>query len=398
MSERLRTVIVAASVIASVLGGAWSPAVAGGIYKTDGNDTAGPLDLASMRLTPIKDGDRFQIRTFTAFTSGQLNGDDGWIEVDFDKNADRKYDQWVVVYYYKGKLVAVHGTGSTVLGTLPVRRVDKRTVSFDIRHRSIGVDVTSYDFVIYSVWRAAPCAAKDCVDTIPNRYPLIRHDFTAPTVKWLTRYSVTTQEGDNALPFQVAFLVQDDKYGSGLDHWAFQRRDQPDGAWSTLDTGTANKPTLLVPGDQGAHYGLRVIAVDRQGNKGVSKILKMAVPLDDRNVALTYSAGTAVARTEAYLGTLTLLAQADTVSFTFTFGSQDAFCLVTGHPETPGSTASASWSSDGNPTAGSFSENDLTVDTRTTDCGSPGTGTHTITVTGTSAEPFVIDGVVLRGY
>ena len=85
------------------------------------------------------------------------------------------------------------------------------------------------------------------------------------------------------------------------------------------------------------------------------------------------------------------------MSFTFTFGDQDAFCLVAGHPETPGSTASAAWSYDGNPTAGSFSENDFTVDTRTTDCGSPGPGTHTITIAGTSVEPFVIDGVVRRG-
>ena len=194
MSKRLRTVIVAASVVASVLGGAWSPAVAGGIYKTDGNDTAGPLDLASMRLTPIKDGDRFQIRTFTAFTSGQLNGDDGWIEVDFDTNADREYERGSSSTTTRASSSPCRAWGARVSGTLPVRRVDERTVSFDISHRSVG-NVSSYDFVIYSVWRAAPCASKDCVDTIPNRYPLDPPRLHRATVKWLTRYSSPTLSG-----------------------------------------------------------------------------------------------------------------------------------------------------------------------------------------------------------
>ena len=398
MSKRLRTLIVAVSVLTSALAGAWSPALAGGIYQTDGNDTAGPLDLASMRLTEIKDGDRFEIRTLTAFTSGQLNGVDGWFEVDFDTNADRDYETWVVVYYYKGKLVAVHGKGSTAIRTLPVRRVDKRTVSFDISHRNVG-DVTSYDFVIYSVWRAAPCAAKDCVDTIPNKYPLIRHDFTAPKVRWLSPRDITTLYGDSELPFSITFLVQDDKYGSGLDHWTVQRRDEPSGAWSTVSTGTAKEPTVLVPGDEGAHYGLRVIAVDHQANKGVSSIMKISVPLDDRNAALTYSAGVVpVTRTGAYLDTVTQLAQGESVSFTFTFGTQAAFCLVLGHPETPGTNTQAQWSFDGQPSSGAFNESDSTQDVETgTNCASPGSGTHTITITGTSVEPFVIDGVVQRG-
>ena len=277
MSKRLRTVIVAASVVASVLGGAWSPAVAGGIYKTDGNDTAGPLDLASMRLTPIKDGDRFQIRTLTAFTSGAAERrrrlDRGRLRHERGPRSTTRGSSSTTTRASSSRCTA---QGSTVAAArCPFVVWTSARCPSTSAHRSIG-NVTSYDFVVYSVWRATPCASKDCVDTIPNKYPLIRHDFTAPSVKWLTRYSITTLYGDNALPFEVAFLVQDDKYGSGLDHWVLQRRDQPNGPWSTLDTGTANKPTLLVPGDQGAHYGLRVIAVDRQGNKGVSKILKMA--------------------------------------------------------------------------------------------------------------------------
>ena len=102
MSKRLRTLTIALSVIATMLAGAWSPAVAGGISRSDGNDVPGPLDLASMRLTPINGGDRIQIRTLEKFTATQLDGDAGWLEVDFDTNADRKYDFWTVVFYAKG--------------------------------------------------------------------------------------------------------------------------------------------------------------------------------------------------------------------------------------------------------------------------------------------------------
>ena len=175
MSKRRRTLVMTLTVGVSVIAGAWSPAIAGGIDKTDGNDVAGPLDLASMRLTPINGGDRIQIRTFAPFTAAQLDGDAGWFEVDFDTNADRKYDFWAVVLVREGQAPRGRGTGQgkDVLRKLAVHRVDAKTVSFDIAHRNLG-NVSSYDFVVYSIWRAKPCSASNvCVDTIPNRYPLL---------------------------------------------------------------------------------------------------------------------------------------------------------------------------------------------------------------------------------
>ena len=102
--------------------------------KTDGNDVAGPLDLASMRLTPINGGDRIQIRTLAPFTAAQLDGDAGWFEVDFDTNADRKYDFWAVVLYAKGKLLAIQGQGQNVLRKLA--RASRRRQNGLVRHRT----------------------------------------------------------------------------------------------------------------------------------------------------------------------------------------------------------------------------------------------------------------------
>src|SRR5215475_13417538 len=126
LSLSLTVALIAVGVLAT------APAAQADIVRTDGNDTKGPLDLSNVHLTPLKAADRFQVKTITRFTAAQLDGDHGWIEVDFDTNADRTYDFWVVAFYHKGKLFALQGHRSNVLRRLPARRVDARTISFDI--------------------------------------------------------------------------------------------------------------------------------------------------------------------------------------------------------------------------------------------------------------------------
>jgi hypothetical protein len=392
MSKRLRTVIVAVSVVASVLVGAWSPAVAGGIYRTDGNDVAGPLDLASMRLTPISGGDRLQIRTLAPFTSGQLNGDDGWLEVDFDTNADRKYDFWAVVFYAKGKLLAIQGQGKNVLRKLAVRRVDAKTVSFDIAHRNLG-NVSSYDFVVYSIWRAKPCStSKVCVDTIPNKYPLIRHDFTPPTITWgaIPEFSIDVSA---TLDYDVHFAVHDDTYGSGLKRWMLEQH-QDGGSWVTVSAGATKSVTRTVTGIEGEVTLLRVVAVDRQGNRRTSPTKKTMVPWDDRNVIFGYSSAPTQADgvSGPFLSTTSTLAQGVVVTATLPAGSD--ICVL-GGPTSSGTSAVAQLSIDGTPFT-TFNENDATV-YRSQNCAGGGTsGGAVITLEVTSAEPFVFDGLVLK--
>jgi hypothetical protein len=392
MSKRLRTPTIALSIVASMLVGAWSPAVAGGISRSDGNDVQGPLDLASMRLTPISGGDRIQIRTLEKFTATQLDGDAGWFEVDFDTNADRKYDFWAVVLYAKGKLFAVQGQGKNALRKLPVRRVDGKTVSFDIAHRNLG-NISSYDFVVYSIWRAKPCSNTNvCVDTIPNRYPLIRHDFTAPTIPWGAVPAISS-DVSATLDFDVHFAVHDDQYGSGVRRWTLQQR-QDAGSWTTIAAGGTKNVTESVTGVQGEVTFVRVLAVDKQGNKRTSSTKKTVVPWDDRNALFDYSAPATEtdAVSGAFLGTTSTLAQGTIVTATLPAGTD--LCFL-GGPTSTGTSAAALLSIDGTPFT-TFNENDATA-YRTPHCAGSVIGADAvITLEVTSAEPFVFDGLVLK--
>ncbi len=373
------------------------PATAGDLVRTDGNDTPGPLDLASMRLTPKSSFDRFQVRTLARFTAKQLDGDDGWVEVDFDTNADKDVDYWVVIFYHNANLLAVQGHGSNALRRLPVHRVDKRTVSFDITHGQLG-GVKSYDFYAVSVWRASPCSHKTpCVDTIPNRYPLVRYDFTAPTVRW-KRLPNTSTEVSDQLTFPIGFVVKDDRFGSGIKSWKFQLSDNGLD-WVTIKTGSSRSPTVNINGVSGHRYGYRVIVVDRAGNDTTSRAqTQTAVPYDDRDAALVFSSSTQVSRSGAFLGTLTSLPQTETMTYTATFAGKnyEHFCVLLGHPATASSTATATLRWDGNLIT-SVSENDSTADRNLGLCMNPGSGSHTLVVTTTSAEPFIIDGVLAIG-
>ena len=170
-----------------------------------------------------------------------------------------------MVFYAKGKLFAIQGQGQNALRKLPARRVDTKTVSFDIAHRNLG-NISSYDFVVYSIWRAKPCSnANVCVDTIPNRYPLIRHDFTAPTIPWGAVPAVSS-DVSATLDFDVHVAVHDDQYGSGVKRWTLQQR-QGAGSWTTIASGGTKNVTESVTGVQGEVTFVRVLAVDKQGNR-----------------------------------------------------------------------------------------------------------------------------------
>ena len=368
------------------------PAGASGIYKTDGNDVAGPLDLASVRLTPISGGDRFQVRTLASFTAAQLDGDDGWIEVDFDTNADRQYESWVVVYYYKGKLYAVAGHANDAVRNLPVRRVDSRTVSFDVPHRFVAP--YSYDFAALSIWRASPCSRSNpCVDAIPNKYPLLRHDFSAPLVNFIDRPLVSS-DASVTLTFPVTFRVKDDKYGSGVKRWAFKVRAVGD-PWVTTDSGTANLATVQVIGAEGVVYEYRVKAVDRQGNTRTVGDYVTVVPFDDRNAALVYGNGTPVQTnnvTGAFLGTTSALPSATTVTLTLSESTRMRVCVIGGPTSGVSSSVQIAVNGDYKETV---SESTATI-LGTSLCSTRKyAGTSVQLTVSSGGEPFILDGFAL---
>jgi hypothetical protein len=298
-----------------------------------------------------------------------------------------------VFYDKKGTLHAYEGRNKTVLRGLSARREDARTVSFAIAYRYLG-KVKSYDFAAFSIWRSTPCSnTKPCVDVIPNRYPLIRRDWTPPTIEWKRVPNYSTVASDT-LTFPVKFFVADNHYGTGVDHWTLQ--SSVDGTtWTNLKSGTSSgTSSTQVTGVEGTTYHFRLFAVDKAGNMRTRGGVSTAVPYDDRNGTLSYSSSTQASRAGAFLGTISQLAQNETMTFTYTALATGAeFCIIGGPPVTSGQTASATVTVDGLASS-PLSESDTTADRTPFSCVNVSTGSHTWVVTTTSAEPVVIDGVV----
>jgi hypothetical protein len=393
MTRRLRIFLSAIALVGGVLVTHAPAATAIGFYRTDGNDVKGALDLASVRLNEINGGDRFTIRTVTAFTATQLNGRNGWVEVDIDVNADRHFEYWVAVFYNNGRLRAVQGRGDRGVRYVPVHRVDKRAVSFDLAHRYLGSS-GSFDFATFSVWRASPCSKRNpCVDAIPNRYPLLRHDWKPPTIAWDSVPASSTDASDT-LSFPVSFTVHDNKYGSGLDHWALQR-SADGGPWVTVKTGHVAAPVVSVTGEEGAHYDFRVVAVDRQKNTSIKAGQSTDVPWDDANAtAFSYSnpPTTATGLPGPFLATTSTVANTDTITVTLAAGVSN-LCVL-GGPASAAQTSSVDVTIDGNPLT-TFTEND-TTSYLTPQCTNAPVAAGTLVLTVTTAEPFVFDGLVVH--
>ncbi len=364
------------------------------VARNDGNDAKGPLDLQSVRVKPVRDsGERFLIATKSPISPADLDGTRGWIEVDFDTDANRHVDYWVAVFYYHGKLRGLLGKGKHVIGSVHgVQRVGTRTVAFDVTHQMLK-SKGSYDFAVFSLWTGSPCSKKHpCIDAIPNRYPLLRRDYTAPTISWGAVPSVSTDVSED-LTFEVNFSMLDDAHGTGVKGWTLQQQ-QDGGGWATATTGHSTVVATPVTGVQGEVTSVRVVAVDKQGNKRTSTVKTIVVPWDDQNTPFfTYTVQTPVTATSvpgAFLGTTSTLPMGTKVTAVLPAGSN---VCVLGGPSAADASATLSYASTSlvlNETTGSAFRDAGAM------CGGAGTSTDTtVTLEVTSAESFVFDGLVL---
>jgi hypothetical protein len=386
------TVFVCALVTTLVIG-IGTPGSANVITRSDGNDTKGPLDLSGAKVSHVSGGSVFQINTLAPFTNGQANGDNGLFEVGIDTNADRNPNYFIDAFFAAGRFrgVLFKPNGSVITYNLKAARVSPKAVKVTLPHSQI-IQKGSYDFLIFSAYFAAPCTNKNpCVDAIPNRYPLIRHDYTAPTVI-PGHIPVYSSEVSATLTFPIPFRVKDDVYGSGVKSWKFQRRAVGTSTWVTVVSGTPLVSTVDVTGVEGASYELRVIAIDRQRNKRTSFFNGPAIPWDDRNAVFTYSSSIphdAVAG--AFLGTTTGLALDQTITFTMPFSAQHV-CLLGG--PTTGALSQVDVSVD-NSFVHSYTE-DATTTPRASFCLDGEASGAVIEIKGRLAEPFIFDGLVAQ--
>jgi hypothetical protein len=390
---RGRLTVFVCVLVATLVIGIGTPGSANVITRSDGNDTKGPLDLGGAKVSHVPGGSVFQINTLAPFTNAEANGNNGLFEVGIDSNADRNPNYFIDVFFAAGRFrgVLFKPNGSVITYYLKAARVSPKAVKVTLRHSQI-VQKGSYDFLIFSAYFAPPCTNKNpCVDAIPNRYPLIRHDYTPPTITW---GAVPTYSSDvsTTATFPVLFNVKDDVYGSGVKSWLLQRKAVGTSTWVTVKAGTALHPTVQVSGSEATSYDLRVVAVDRQANKRTSPTRRVNVPFDDRNSLFLYTLQTLNDSVSgAFLGTTTSIADTGTVVFTMPFDVTD-ICVVGGPTTGPASSMSVSAPT---PIGGTIAEDGSTPVRDRTCVGVPVTSGTVVTMTSSSAEPFVLDGIIL---
>jgi hypothetical protein len=374
-----------------------APAGANVISRRDGNDSKSPLDMSGFRISHNGSSQVFKITTFSKFTNKQIDGNNGNFFVGIDTNADNKYDFHVYVLYASGKMrgVLTNKKGATITYSLKASR-QSRSATVQVPLSKIG-NPQSYRAVALSYFQGSPCSARNpCVDGIPNRFPGILHDLTPPHISWNSVPEVSS-DASATLTYPIKFTVKDDQYGSGVKGWTVQSRQFGTSVWTTVKTGTATSPTVQVTGIEGETTIVRVIAVDKQGNKKVSPSQTTSVPFDDRNAAFVYSASTQAAPSQVFLSTTTSIGNTQTATFTTSSG-WSKICVIGGPTATPSSTANATLKINGGGDQPLVAETDLTSPLFHAFCSSSGVsaGANTVVITGTSAEPYVIDGIVLE--
>ncbi len=364
------------------------------ISRGDGNDTAGPLDLRSMKISRGRTKDTISLTAVRPVLNADIDPNDaGNFAVLIDVNDNRKFDYGQYVYFYAGKLRGVLvnlATNNVVDRTAPTSRVNATTFRTVIQRTKIHSPGT-YRSAVFSYFDAAPCSRRDpCSDSIPDTFPLIPLDHKAPSVD-VTNLDAYANDASATLTTPVDFTFSDDKFGTEVKTWLVQRREVGASTpWEGVKSGQIQNPTVNVPGDEGATYLVRVVVVDKQKNKKVSKSERTTFAMDDRNAAVTYGGATTQGSPAgSFLSTTTSVATGGTT--TFAFSGTSSFCVV-GGPVSTGQTADVTATLDGSPTS-IGSETDATAARARISCLTGLTvDAHTLVLTVTSAESYVIDG------
>jgi hypothetical protein len=378
-----------------------APSSANTIATSDGNDTRGPLDLSGFQISHSGSTQVFKFSTFSRFTNRDV-GKNGNFAVGIDVNGDQKYDYWVYVLYASGKMrgVLTNRSGDVITYELRASR-QRRSATVELPLSKVK-NPKSYDAAGFSVFTASPCSSKrPCVDGVPNRFPLIRHDLTGPKTIWVSAPAISTDVSATTT-YPIQFTVKDDRYGSGVESWEVQSSYRYCSAcvwseWSMVATGTDHSPTVQVPGLEGATIRVRVIATDNQGNVGTSSVRETTIPFDDRSDKISYSpAASQLGPPGAYQGTTSSVANTGTA--TFTSGALwSKLCVVGGPTATASSTSTATISINGGAPDSMTAESDATSPLASVYCATnpiPNSPGLTVVITGTSSEAYVIDGIV----
>jgi hypothetical protein len=256
--------------------GAAAPVTAGfSIARTDGNDVRGALDLRSMRIERGRVKDTLTFSTHDAVSTMAIDPDNGNFAVLIDRNDDRTYEYGQYVFFAAGRVrgVLVNLRSDRVIDrTVPTSRTGPAGFRTVIQRGKIDSPGT-YRFGLFAYNEDSPCTRRNpCVDTIPNRFPLIALDHRAPTAAidavdaYASDITATT-----TIPF--GFSVADDRFGTGVKRWVVQTRELGSGTdWEEVDRGRTSSPTVDVTGEAGGTYDIRIVMTDRQRNRKISSM------------------------------------------------------------------------------------------------------------------------------
>jgi hypothetical protein len=355
--------------------------------KSDGNDTKGPLDLASVSVEHTTDGGLvYTFKTLQRWIPRDL-GQRSYLALLFDTDEDGDIDRCAFIYRPALELRGLlTDCARHEFGTPPVEKTGRRTAQIVLTPDSVGRTHRWGAISFYE--RDDPCNPSGCLDAVPNR-GLMFHDLVAPTAAWVTSlgtpYSTFTLSSTTSVPVEFSFSDKDTK----VKAWTVQQLVS--GEWIDLATGAASGGGAVtdLPLEEGRSFYLRVAATDKQDNVGVSPTMLMNVPYDDDHAIASYSAGWSTASGAAYFQGGYHTTSTTGASMIFTFNGQAGInARIMGGP--------------GNGTATVTDENggtELVSETPSYPAGGPivgyvwgSNGTHTLTVTVTSGT-FIIDGL-----
>jgi hypothetical protein len=231
------------------------------VIRTDGNDSLGGLDIRAVTSREHYPVVIHKVTTFESWRPSVL--DDSTIVIAFDRNDDRRFERCAYVFFRSRLRGALTNCRRDFIASLSVSRPSASSISVAV---PVSQTHMQYRWAVFSYFRGSGSCSDVCADVVPNRYPLLLHDFQGPVVRYETNDDLLAWRVSNSTNHPFRFKVSDGLAGSGLAAWEVQRRPVNVAGWETLATGTRDgwrEP--VVPGTSGSwHY--RVVATDRNGN------------------------------------------------------------------------------------------------------------------------------------
>jgi hypothetical protein len=322
-SRHLLLAVVAFLLVMGLLSA--GPAAAHKFTKIDGNDSPGKLDLRAVSVSHTTTGLVHTFRTYGPWTARSL-GADSFFLIQIDKNKDRRYERCAFIFYSNRLRGSLTNCRAVFIQFLPVVKLSGTAAKITIPKSLIG---NVYWWAGASRWDGpAPCR-RGCIDFAPNNFPDILHDMVLPVVTMVTD-PLRVWEDSTTKDFTFPFSVSDAH--SGMKSWSVQARPVGSLSWTTVASGTgagAKSPDIM--GVEGTRFDYRVVARDKQGNQRIGAARRVYIPLDDDNLGsqgVFSVTPTPISDGSAFGGTYSPMAATETLTYTWTPGSDCLFELI----------------------------------------------------------------------